>query len=141
MDNATKMIHLIVRGHTVEIGDIYTFYCILICFENLMEVDKVWSWYNDMTTHVFTCIYILVFIFLHIWYILLLTYSILYIFYTGFFLCLPVRGCPFGFAKNLYFKIFLVNFPSFVGCMCDFGIGRSCWQDRNFHHYMFCVSV
>ena len=108
------MIHLIVKGHTVEFGDIYTFYCILICFEKLMEVDMVWSWYNDMTTHVFTCIYILVFIFWHIWYILLLTYSILYIFCTGSFLCLPVRGGPLIIAKNSYFN----QFPLFRRSVC-----------------------
>ena len=77
-DNATKMIHLIFMGHTTGFGDNYTFYCILICFENLMKIDNVWSWYDDMMIRVFTCIYIHIFIFVHIWYILLLSFSMSY---------------------------------------------------------------
>ena len=123
-DNATKMIHFIFMGHTTGFGDNYTFYCMIM----------VW-WYDD------SCIYMYIHTSIHICtYMIYFSYSIQYVFYTGFFLCLPVRSTPVGCAKNLYFK-FLVNFPSFAGCMCDFGIGCSCWQDRNFSPYALCVCV
>ena len=127
-ENATKMIHFI---FTVTLRDLvttmlfwYIVYCIYICFEKLMEIDNGWSWYDDVMISVFTCIHIHIFIFVHIWYILLLSYSILYVVYTGFFLFLPVRIAPVRFAKNLYFRIFR-QLPLFRRGTCFFGIGWS----------------